>query len=83
LNPEASPEHINNLEPISQLNPDQEASDGCVVDMDLDSPTRFVSEVISSPPTAKKRRGRVHTPIVDDEVHRSARLRNVSPQDHI
>jgi hypothetical protein len=39
LNPETSPEHINTPVPISQINPDQEASDGCVVDMDLDSPT--------------------------------------------
>jgi hypothetical protein len=83
LNPETSPEHINTSVPISQINPDQEASDGCVVDMDLDSPTRFVLEVISSPSTAKKRRGRHHTPIVDDEVRRSAILRNVAPQDHI
>jgi hypothetical protein len=79
LNPEASPEHINNLVPISQINSDQEASDGCVVDMDLDSLTRLVSEAISSPPTAKKRRGRLHTPTMDDEVRRSARLRNVAP----
>jgi hypothetical protein len=68
--------------PVSQINFDQEASDDCVVDMDLDSPTRFASETISSP-TAKKRRGRLHTPIVDDEVRRSARLRNVATQDHI
>jgi hypothetical protein len=77
------PEHISNLVPVSQINFDQEASDGCVVDMDLDSPTCFASETISSPPTAKKRRGRLHTPIVDDEVRRSARLRNVATQDHI
>jgi hypothetical protein len=83
LNPEASPEHISNLVTISQINSDQEASDGCAVDMDLDSPTRLVSEAISSSPTAKKWRGRLHTPIVDDEVRRSARLRNVAPQDHI
>jgi hypothetical protein len=31
-------EHINTLEPVSQINLDQEASDGCVVDMELDSP---------------------------------------------
>jgi hypothetical protein len=83
LNPEASPEHSSNLMPISQINSDQEASDGCAVDMDLDSPTRLVSEAISSPPTAKKQRGRLHTRIVDDEVRRSARLRNVAPRDHI
>jgi hypothetical protein len=76
-------EHINSLEPASQIHPDQEASDGCVVDMDLDSPSRLASENISSPPTAKKRRGRLHTPIVDDEVRRSARLRNAATQDHI
>jgi hypothetical protein len=77
------PEHISNLVPTSQINFDQQASDGCVVDMDLDSSTRIASETVSSPPTAKKRRGRLHTPIVDDEVRRSARLRNVAPQDHI
>jgi hypothetical protein len=76
-------EQINNLEPASQINLDQEAFDGCVVDMDLDSPTRLASEIISSPPTAKKRRGRLHTPIVDDEVRRSARLRNDDTQEHI
>jgi hypothetical protein len=76
-------ERSNNLEPTSQINLDQEASDGCVVDMDLDSPTRLASEIISSPPTAKKRRGRPRTPIVDDEVRRSARLRNVDAQEHI
>jgi hypothetical protein len=78
-----APERISNLVPISQINSDQEASDGCVVDMDLDSPTSLASETISSPPTAKKWRGRPHTPIVDDEVRRSARLINVAPQDHI
>jgi hypothetical protein len=76
-------ERSNNLEPTSQIIPDQEASDGCVVDMDLDSPTRLASEIISSPPAAKKRRGRPRTPIVDDEVCRSARLRNVDAQEHI
>jgi hypothetical protein len=65
------------------MNLNQEASDGCVVDTELDYPTRFVSETISSPPTAKKRRGRLHSPIVDDEVCRSARFRNVATQDHI
>jgi hypothetical protein len=81
----SSPHSANspNLEPTSQIIPDQEASDGCVVDMDLDSPTRLASEIISSPPAAKKRRGRPRTPIVDDEVHRSARLRNVDAQEHI
>jgi hypothetical protein len=83
LNLEASPEHNNNPVPLSQINPDQEASDGCVVDLELDSPTRFVFEIISSPSTAKKRRGRHHTPIVDDEVRRSARLGNEALQDHI
>jgi hypothetical protein len=83
LNLEASPEHNNNPVPLSQINPDQEASDGCVVDMELDSPTLFVSEDISSPSAAMKRRGRHHTPIVDDEVRRSARLRNEALQDHI
>jgi hypothetical protein len=76
-------EYINSLEPVSQIHPDQEASDGCVMDMDLDPPSRSASEVISSPPTAKKRRGRLHTPIVDDEVRRSARLRNAVTQGHI
>jgi hypothetical protein len=51
--------------------------------MELDSPTRFVSEVNSNPAAAKKRRGRHHTPIVDDEVRRSARLRNETLHDHI
>jgi hypothetical protein len=76
-------ERSNNLEPTNQMNPDQAASDGHVVDMDLDSPTCLDSEIISSPPAAKKRRGRPHTPIVDDEVRRSARLRNVNAQEHI
>jgi hypothetical protein len=40
------PEHINTLEPDSQINLDQEASEGCMVDMDLDSPTRFAPETI-------------------------------------
>jgi hypothetical protein len=73
----------NNPEPTNQMNPDQAASDDHVVDMDLDSPTCLDSESISSPPAAKKRRGRSHTPIVDDEVRRSARLRNVNAQEHI
>jgi hypothetical protein len=76
-------ERSNNLESTNQMNPDQAASDGRVVDMDLDSPTCPHSEVISSPPAAKRRRGRPRTPIVDDEVRRSARLRNVNAQEHI
>jgi hypothetical protein len=83
LNLEASLEHNNNLVPLSQINPDQEASNSCVVDMEHDSPTRFVSEVNSNLAAAKKRRGRHHTPIVDDEVRRSARLRNETLHDHI
>jgi hypothetical protein len=79
-------EHNNNLVTLSHvptINLDQEASNSCVVDMELDSPTHFASEVIFSPTTAKKRRGRHHTPIVDDEVRRSARLRNETHHDHI
>jgi hypothetical protein len=83
LNLEASLEHNNNPVPLSQINPDQEASNSYVVDMELDSPTRFVSKVTSTPAAAKKRRGRHHTPIVDDEVCRSARLRNETLHDHI
>jgi hypothetical protein len=51
--------------------------------MEIDSPTHSVSEAISSPAIAKKRRGRHHTPIVDDVVHRSARLRKEVPHDHM
>jgi hypothetical protein len=58
------------------INPDQEVSNRWVIDMEIDSPTHSVSEAISSPTTAKKQRGRHHTPIVDDEVRRSARLRS-------
>jgi hypothetical protein len=47
------------------------------------SPTHSVSEAISSPTTAKKRRGRHRTPIVDAEVRRSARLRSKVLHDHI
>jgi hypothetical protein len=86
LNLDTTMELNNNLVPFSQgpmIKPDQEASNSWVVDMELDSPTHFVSEVISSPTTAKKRRGRHHTPIVDDEVRRSARLRNETHHDHI
>jgi hypothetical protein len=78
--------HNNNLVPFSHgpmINPDQEASITWVVDMELDSPTHFVSEVISIPTTSKKWRGRHHTPIVDDEVRRSARRRNETHHDHI
>jgi hypothetical protein len=76
----------NNLVPFSQgpmINPDQEASNSWVVDMELDSPTHFVSEVISSPTIAKKRRGRHRTPILDDEVRRSAILRNETHHGHV
>jgi hypothetical protein len=76
----------NNLVSFSQgsmINPDQEVSNSWVIDMKIHSPTHYVSEAISSPTTAKKRRGRHHTPIVDDEVRRSARLRNKVPRDHI
>jgi hypothetical protein len=83
LNLEASLEHNNNHVPLSQISPDQEASNSSVVDMELDSPTRFVSEVNSNPAAAKKRRGRHHTPIVDDEVRRSAKLINETLHDHI
>jgi hypothetical protein len=65
------------------INTDQKASNSWVVDIELDSPTHFVSKVIFSSTTAKKRRGRHHTPIVDDEVHRSAKLRNETHHDHI
>jgi hypothetical protein len=83
LNLEASLEHNNNHVPLSQISPDQEASNSSVVDMELDSPTRFVSEVNSNLAAAKKRRGRHHTPIVDDEVRRSAKLINETLHDHI
>jgi hypothetical protein len=76
----------NNLVSFSQgpmINPDQEVSNSWVIDMEIDFPTHSVSEAISSPTTAKKRRGRHHTPIVDDEVRRSARLRNEVHRDHI
>jgi hypothetical protein len=76
----------NNLVSFNQgpmINPDQEVSNSWVIDMEIDSPTHSVSEAISCPTTAKKRRGRHHTPIVDDEVRRSARLRNEAHHDHI
>jgi hypothetical protein len=76
----------NNLVSFNQgpmINPDQEVSNSWVIDMEIDSPTHSVSEAISSPTTAKKRRGRHHTPIVDGEVRRSARLRNEVHHDHI
>jgi hypothetical protein len=54
-----------------------------VIDIEIDSPTHSVLEAISSPTTARKRRGRHRTPIVDDEVRRSARLRSEVLHDHI
>jgi hypothetical protein len=79
LSLDSTMEPNNNLVSPSQgsmINPDQEVSNRWVIDMEIDSPTHSVSEAISSPTTAKKQRGRHHTPIVDDEVRRSARLRS-------
>jgi hypothetical protein len=52
-----------------------------VIDMELDNSSPPV--VVSTPIRVKKRRGRGQTPIVDDEVCRSARLRRDVSQDHI
>jgi hypothetical protein len=59
----------------------QESSNNMVVDMELDGPSPL--EVVSTPNCVKKRKGHGQTPIVDDEVHRSARLRKDVLQDHI
>jgi hypothetical protein len=77
---------ISALVPINQElagNQAQSGSDRRVVDMEIDSPTHSVSDASSSPITVKRRRGRVQTPVVDDEVRRSARLRRETSQNHI
>jgi hypothetical protein len=65
------------------INLDQDVSNSWVIEMEIDSPTHSVSKAITNPTTTKKQRGMHHTPIVDDEVRRSARLRNEAHHDHI
>jgi hypothetical protein len=54
-----------------------------VVDKEVDSPLALLLKFLPALSLLEKRRGRGQTPIVDDEVRRSARLRKEAPQKHI
>jgi hypothetical protein len=72
------------IQPISGMfDKGQDASNSVVIDMELDSASQDGQVEHSTPVSAKRRKGRGQTPIVDDEVRRSATLMKDTPQTHI